>query len=129
MEKRMQDGYFYIITRHESTGEINGVPGECGGIVFMGPCKPRLRAKVKKWDWIIGISSAKIRPRRILSIIEVGEKIKFAEACKKYPQAIWSKENKRGQIYCKPLRQRSDGTWEYEPVKGSSHKCKKLKRI
>ena len=101
----MPKGYFYVFGQNgnDKNGVIQGVPQDCSGTVFMGPCKPDIRSKVKPRDWIIGISNALIKPRKILSIIEVDEKLKLYKAIEKYPQAIWRKNNHsgHGQIYYK----------------------------
>jgi len=97
----MVKAFFYIFGSKGNTweGKITGVPAECGGTVFMGFCKPDIRSAVQKKDWIIGISNAKLRPRKILSIIEVKDKPKLWKAIIDYPEAIWSEENKKGQLY------------------------------
>jgi hypothetical protein len=94
----MVKAFFYIFGCKGNTreGEITGVPGECGGTVFVGFCKPDIRSEVQPQDWIIGISNAKLKPRGILSIIEVKDKPKLWKAIIDYPEAIWSEDNERG---------------------------------
>jgi len=117
----MVKSYFYVFGSEGNTveGEISGVPGECDGTIFMGFCKPNIRSEVKKNDWIIGISNAKIKPRKILSLIEVKSKPKLYKAEKEYPEAIWSKDNKNGQIYIKSYRDNGDIKYKY--IEGCPH--------
>lgn len=118
---RMVKGYFYIFGSggNTSKGEITGAPGKCGGTVFMGFCKPKTRSKAKEGDWIIGISNAKIKPRRILSMIEVESKPKLHEAIDKYPEAIWSEENPRGQIYVE--KKEDENGFHYDYIENAPH--------
>jgi hypothetical protein len=117
----MSKAYFYIFGTNGNTvnGEITGVPGQQGNMIFMGFCKPDIRSAVQAKDWIIGISNAKIKPRKILSIIEVKEKPKLWEAIKKYPQSIWSTSNKRGQIFVNA--QKEGKTWKYSYIPDAPH--------
>jgi hypothetical protein len=120
----MVKAFFYIFGSKGNTGdgEITGVPSECGGTVFMGFCKPDIRREVQKRDWIIGISNAKLKHRKILSIIEVKDKPKLWKARIDYPEAIWSKDNERGQIYVKAKKIGND--YEYEYINGAPHNDK-----
>lgn len=113
--------FFYIFGSNGNTkgGEITGVPGECEGTVFMGFCKPKIRSKAQINDWIIGISNAKLKPRRILSIIEVKDKPKLWKAIINYSEAIWSKDNPIGQIYVKAKKTGND--YKYEYIDGAPH--------
>ena len=117
----MVKGFFYIFGKDGNTdeGEIIGVPGECKGSVFMGFCKPDIRSNIQKNDWIIGISNAKLKPRKILSIIEVKGKPELWEAIINYPEAIWSKKNPKGQIYVKAKK--IGNSYEYEYINGAPH--------
>jgi len=111
----MVKAFFYIFgsKRNTKEGDITGVPAECAGTVFMGPCKPLIRCKAQKNDWIIGISNAKVKPRKLLSIIEVKDKPKLWEAIRDYPEAIWSDANEIGQIYVRAKK--VDNGYQYEP--------------
>lgn len=117
----MAKAFFYIFGSKGNTsdGEITGVPAECRGTVFMGFCKPDIRSKVQKKDWIIGISNAKLTPRKILSIIEVKDKPKLWKAILDYPEAIWSEKNKRGQIYVTAKKIGDD--YKYKYIDGAPH--------
>lgn len=117
----MVKAFFYIFGSKGNTkeGEITGVPGECRGTVFMGFCKPDIRRKVQINDWIMGISNAKLKHRKILSIIEVKEKPKLGKAIRDYPEAIWSESNQRGQIYVNGKK--IGNSYEYKYINGAPH--------
>jgi len=85
----------------------------------MGFCKPDIRSAVQKKDWIIGISNAKLSPRKILSIIEVKDKTELWKSIINYPEAIWSEKNKRGQIYVTAKKVGNDH--EYKYIDGAPH--------
>ena len=121
----MVKAFFYIFGSDGNTkeGEITGVPAECGGTVFMGFCKPDIRCEAQKNDWIIGISNAKLSPRKILSIVEVKDKPKLWKAIIDYPEAIWSEHNARGQIYVKAekISNPYECEYTYKYIDGAPH--------
>jgi hypothetical protein len=123
----MVKAFFYIFGSDGNTkeGKITGVPAECDGTVFMGFCKPDIRSVVQEKDWIIGISNAKLSPRKILSLIEVKDKPKLWKAIIDYPEAIWSEDNRRGQIYVNAKKIGND--YEYKYIDGAPHKEKDRK--
>ena len=67
-------------------------PGK--GRIFFGPCKKEMRSKIKdsinknpsKSFYIVGLSNAKFKPRRIVYFMEIERKITFREAYYDYPK-------------------------------------------
>lgn len=117
----MPRGYFYIFGTegNDSRGHITNIPGECRGTVFMGPCKPEIRSRAQHRDWIVGISNAEVKPRKILSMIEVEDKPPLWKAIDGYPEAIWNEQNPHGQIYFE-ARKVGRG-FDYDYIKGAPH--------
>ena len=97
----MAKAFFYVLGSdgNTSSGRITGVPAECGGTVCMGFCKPAIRSAARRGDWIIAICNSKIKPRWILSMIQVRSRPKLYKARKDFPEAIWSPWNPTGQIW------------------------------
>jgi len=117
----MDRAFFYVIGSEGNTtsGRITGVPAECGDTVFMGFCKPRIRSEVTPGDWIVAISNAKIKPRWILSMIQVRSKPKLWKARKDFPEAIWSPTNPTGQIWVESIEKGEKVKYRYIP--GAPH--------
>jgi len=117
----MPKAFFYALGSdgNTSSSRITGVPAECVGTVFMGFCKPKIRSAAKRGDWIIAISNAKIKPRWILSMIQIRSKPKLYKATKDFPETIWSPTNPTGQIWVKPIEKGDEIKYRYIP--GAPH--------
>ena len=108
----MAKAFFYALgsNGNTSSGRITGVPAQCGETVFMGFCKPAIRSVAIRGDWIIAISNSKIKPRWILSMIQVRSRPKLYKARKDFPEAIWAPTNPMGQIWVEPIGKQDVGT-------------------
>lgn len=77
--------FIYIINTVSAGYRLTGcVPWFGHGLILFGPCKRRMRPKVRKGDYILGISGSKAgRRRRVLLWMCVAKRVSFAEAYKR----------------------------------------------
>jgi len=117
----MAKAFFYALgsNGNTSSGRITGIPAQCGETVFMGFCKSAIRSAAIRGDWIIAISNSKIKPRWILSMIQVRSRPKLYKARKNFPEAIWSPTNPTGQIWVEPIGKQDEMDYRYIP--GAPH--------
>ena len=126
----MSKGYIYVVkTATNSYCQENffNVPTEYKGKIFFGACKKGMRPKLKKGDFIFGVSPSKPKPRKILFAAKIEDKVTFAEAYKRFPFL----RGPKGPIFVKPVNRPHESFPEsnYEHIKGSTHKDVWMKDI
>ena len=94
------------------------VPTQFGDRIYFGPCKKPMRPKVKAGDYIIGLSPSKLKPRRIVFVCRVEERISFREAYERFPGL----RGPAGPIHVRPVH--GIGPFpsnSYEHIPGANH--------
>lgn len=102
----MATGFMYTIntlTKDYVQRSFCNVPTQFGNRLYFGPCKVPMRPRINPNDYIFGISPSGIRPRRIVFIARVEERITFGEAYKRYPEL----RGPEGPIHVKPVNDSS----------------------
>lgn len=118
----MATGFIYIITsvnRNYDQEYFCNVPTFWNGRLFFGPCKVAIRQKMQPGDYILGISSSKTDPRRIIFATKIAERITFAEAYDRFPKL----RGPEGPIHVQPIS-RPECTFplcNYEHILGAMH--------
>lgn len=119
----MPKGFIYImasVSKIYSQRCFFNVPTELSERLYFGACKKGIRRKMKVGDYIFGISGSSPKPRKIVYITQVEEKITFKEAYEKFP----SLRGAVGTIHVKPVNRIGYPFPEckYEHIKGAMHK-------
>jgi hypothetical protein len=119
----MPTGFIYVlstVTRHYEQTVFCNVPTEWENRLYFGPCKIPMRPKMRKGDYVFGISGSATSPRRIVFVGKLQERMTFARAYDRFPQL----RGPYGPIHVRPLaRPRSDPFPRsvYEPIPGAMH--------
>lgn len=119
----MPTGFIYVVrtvTRRYDQPSFSCVPTEGAIRLYFGPCKRSMRPKMKKGDYVFGLSPAPKTPRRVVFVAEIAERITFAEAYRRFPKL----RGPRGPIHVRPLNAKRTGFFPhsyYEHIPGSMH--------
>lgn len=117
----MATGFIYVvttITKEYIQEKFRNVPTEWGDRLYFGPCKRRMRPKMKCGDYVFGISKSKPHPRRILFAANIEECITFKEAYECFPDL----QGPGGPIHVCPIQ--GTGSFpasHYKHIPGSEH--------
>ncbi len=119
----MPTGFIYVVT--SATGRyqqrcFSDVPTEWQGRLYFASCKVSMRPKMQPGDYVFGVSPSKPRPRRIIFLAEIAERIPYAEAYHRFPEL----RGPRGPIHVRPLLVRRNDSFprsHYEHIPGSVH--------
>lgn len=124
----MTKAYLYIVRTHDKRGCLTSkIPWRVDDLVTFGPCKPTIRKSVQKGDYIIGISSSRCKPRRILFYIKVKDKMSFRDTWEEgdtdenYRSLRASAVNPKGPIHVQPKYNEQGKSIGYEHIKGAIH--------
>lgn len=118
----MPKGFIYVITS-VSTAYLQksfyNVPTEVAGRLYFGPCKRGMRPKMGVGDYIFGISPSNPKPRKIVFMTQIEEKMSFEEAYRRFPHL----RGPAGPINVRPLNRIGYPFPEckYEYIKGAMH--------
>lgn len=101
----MATGFIYIVTtlnRDYIQKHFRNVPTEWQKRLYFGPCKVPMRPKMQPGDYVFGISPAKPKPRRIVFVAQIEERLSFASAYKKFPAL----HGPAGPIHVRPVNRK-----------------------
>jgi hypothetical protein len=125
----MAQGFIYVVktaTRRYEQRHFHNVPTEWNDRLYFGACKVEMRPKMQPGDYIFGISPAGQKPRRIVFIAKIEDRITFAEAYERFPEL----RGPEGPIHVQPIN-RSNLFFpcsHYEHIPGATHCGKKWER-
>jgi hypothetical protein len=100
----MPTGFMYVVktvTRRYVQRCFSNVPTPWEGRLYFGPCKRSMRPKMRKGDYVFGVSPSATRPRRIVFVARIHEKITFAEAYRRFPDL----HGPKGPIHVCPAKE------------------------
>ncbi len=119
----MPTGFIYVVTsvtRRYAQGCFSDVPTEWQDRLYFGPCKRSMRPKMQRGDYVFGVSRAPMRPRRIVFVAKIDERITFAEAYDRFPDL----HGPPGPIHVRPLKVKRNDSFphsDYEHIPRSTH--------
>lgn len=120
----MARGFIYVVTtltRDYVQETFHNVPTQWGDRLYFGPCKKPMRPRMRVGDYVFGISPSKPRPRRIVFVAQIEERMRFAEAYERFPEL----RGPEGPIHVRPVHGSGPfPTSEYEHITGATHPTK-----
>ena len=115
-------GFIYVV-RSVGPGyqqpSLQQVPTWFDNRIYFGPCKVPMRPRMKKGDYLFGISPSGIGPRRLIFAAQIARKLTYREAYKELPKL----RGPAGPIHVRPTTSPGLGFphSHYEHIPGANH--------
>lgn len=119
----MPKGFIYVmstVTRYYEQQDFCNIPTEWEDRLYFGACKVPMRPKMRRGDFIFGISGSNTSPRRIVFVAKIEDCITFAEAYNRFPDL----RGPHGPIHVRPLKKKKREPFprsSYEHIPHSIH--------